>query len=72
MEFSLAPFSSEPGSPWMRLINLLVEAMVDESMKEMEQGQPSIRQQVLESPRNSRARSQRKSRIGAATIKTSE
>lgn len=43
MEFSLAPFSSEPGSPWMRLINLLVEAMVDESMKEMEQGQPSIR-----------------------------
>ena len=33
-EFSLAPFSLESGSPWTRLIDLLVDAVVDEMMRE--------------------------------------
>ena len=33
-EFSVAPFSLEPGSPWLGLIEMLAEAVVDEMMKE--------------------------------------
>jgi hypothetical protein len=33
-EFSLAPYSLEPDSPWSRLIDLIVDAVVMEMMEE--------------------------------------
>src|ERR1035441_3688210 len=39
-EYSLAPFSLEPSSPWSGLINLLAEAVVYEMMKEAAQETP--------------------------------